>query len=155
MASSKTLKNYISELESYIPKHDNSNTKVSKSTIGWHIDHSLKVINNVSLALQNSDPNTYKNNMSLLGKFFLILGIFPRGKAKAPKHVRPPDVIKKEQLITQIADAKKNIETINALNKNAYFKHPMFGHISTKKVNRFLEVHTKHHLKIIKDILNV
>lgn len=151
--SSKKLYQYIDTLESHIANHETNNPKVSKATIGWQIDHSLKVINNVSKALQSSNPNDYEKNFSLLGKVFFTLGIFPRGKAKAPKHVKPPEVILKEDLISQIEEAKVNIKTLKDLNDNAFFKHPLFGHVNKKRVNRFLEIHTNHHLKIINDIL--
>lgn len=151
--SSKKINQYINTLEAHIANHETNNPKVSKATIGWQIDHSLKVINNVSKALQSSDPNDYEKNFSFLGKVFFTLGIFPRGKAKAPKHVKPPEIILKEDLITQIEEAKINVKTIKGLNDNAFFKHPLFGHVNKKRVNRFLEIHTNHHLKIINDIL--
>lgn len=150
---SKKINQYINTLEAHVANHETINPKVSESTIGWQIDHSLKVINNVSKALKSSEPNDYKRNFSLLGKVFFTLGTFPRGKAKAPKHVKPPEVILKEDLISQIEEAKVNIKTIKDLNDNAFFKHPMFGHVNKKRVNRFLEIHTNHHLKIINDIL--
>ncbi|MBT8245617.1 DUF1569 domain-containing protein [Winogradskyella sp.] len=154
MSSTIKLANYIKILESHIPKHELTNPKVSKATIGWQIGHSLKVINNVSKAMQSSEPNEYKKNFSFLGKVFFTLGTFPRGKAKAPKHVKPPEVILKESLISQIEEAKVNVKTIKDLNANAFFKHPLFGHVNKKRVHRFLEIHTNHHLKIINDILN-
>lgn len=153
MSSKKKLEEYISRLESHIPNQELTNPKVSKASVGWHIDHSLKVINNVCLAVQSSDPNTYEKNMTFLGKFLLTLGKLPRGKAKAPKHVMPPEMIEKNALVKQTEQAKKNIETINLLPQNAYFKHPIFGNINKKRVTRFLEIHTNHHLNIIKDIL--
>jgi hypothetical protein len=143
----------LTSLEEHIKNNSVSNSKISKSDIAWHIDHSLKVINNVSLALQSSDPNTYKNDFSFLGKVFFTLGFFPRGKAKAPKHVRPPEVISKEDLISQIELAKANIDTIATLEKNAYFKHPLFGNVNTPRIYKFLSMHTNHHVKIIKDIM--
>ena len=143
----------LNSLEAHIENNTVSNTKVSKSDIAWHIDHSLKVINNVVFAMQKSDPNAYKNNFSFLGKIFFTLGFFPRGKAKAPKHVKPPEVILKEDIISQMQLAKTNIETIASLDKNAFFKHPLFGDINTKRANRFLVLHTNHHLKIIDDII--
>ena len=155
MKKSKKLSNYIAEFESYIPQFETSNPKVSNSTIGWQIDHSLKVINKVSETLVNSDPSLYKKNFSFLGKLFFFLGFFPRGKAKAPKYVRPPEAILKKELISQLKNAKSNIESLKDLNENSFFKHPIFGNINTKRVNRFLELHTNHHLKIIRDILNV
>ena len=143
----------INTLDTHIANHKLSHPKTSKSNIAWHIDHSLKVINNVSAATQTSNPDLFKNNFSILGKVFFTLGFFPRGKAKAPKHVLPPEVITKADLIQQITLAKSNIDTLSNLDKNAYFKHPLFGHINTKRVPKFLVMHSNHHLKIINDIL--
>ncbi len=142
----------INNLESHIDNHTFTNPKVSKSNIAWHIDHSLKVINNVIVALQKSNPSTFKNNFSFLGKTFFMLGFFPRGKAKAPKQVKPPETILKEDLIKQIQLARTNIKSIPVLDKDAYFKHPLFGDINKKRIPRFLQMHTNHHLKIIRDI---
>lgn len=154
MKHTQKLFTYLNKLESVIPQHKETNLKVSQSTIGWQIDHSLKVINSVIIALQSSDPKLYKSNFSFLGKFFFTLGFFPRGRAKAPKHVRPPEIILKEDLVSQLQLAKSNIEAIENLDENAFFKHPIFGNINTKRVHRFLELHTNHHLKIIDDILS-
>lgn len=151
--SLKKINLVLIDLETQIENHDISNSNISKGDVSWHIDHSLKVINNVTSALQKSDPNVYENNFSLLGKVFFKLGFFPRGKAKAPKYVQPPEVILKEDLISQIELAKANIEAISGLDKNAYFKHPLFGNINTTRVYRFLLLHTNHHLKIINDIV--
>jgi len=148
------LSSYLDKIESYIPEHEKTNTSISKATIGWQIDHSLKVINSVVAAVQKSDPASYANNLKFLGKVFLKLGYFPRGKAKAPKHVKPPELISKEDLTTQLEQARLSIKTIPQLDKNAYFKHPLFGNVNTKRVSRFLEVHTNHHIKIIRDIIN-
>jgi len=143
----------LDSLEAYIENHNVSNPKISNGDVAWHIDHSLKVINNVVKALQTSDPSSYKNNFSFLAKLFFKLGFFPRGKAKAPKHVKPPENILKEDLITQFELSKMNMAIIASLDKNAYFKHPLFGNINTTRVYQFLELHTNHHLKIIDDIM--
>ena len=143
----------INKLESYIENHNVSNSKISKSNIGWHVDHSFKVINKVVETLQASEPKQYRDNFSVLGKIFFALGFFPRGKAKAPKYVKPPEIILKEDLINQLQQARENIKTIETLDKNAFFKHPLFGNINKKRVCRFLEVHSNHHLKIMDAIM--
>jgi len=151
--SFKKLNLTLKNLETHIENHNVSNPKISDADIAWHIDHSLKVINNVVSALQKSDPNLYKNNFSFLGKVFFTLGFFPRGKGKSPKHVKPPEVILKEDFIFQIEQAKTNINIISSLNINTYFNHTLFGNINKPRIYRFLIIHTNHHLKIINDIL--
>ena len=103
--------------------------------------------------MQKSDPALYIDNFSFLGKVLLTLKFFPRGKAKAPKHVLPSDTILVEDIKTQLAEARQNIKSITDLDKNAYFKHPLFGNVNTFRVIRFLDAHTNHHLKIVKSIL--
>ena len=103
--------------------------------------------------LQKSEPNLYKDNFSFLGKVLIKLNFFPKGKAKAPKHVLPPEIILKEDIFSQLAFAKENIKKIDNLDKNAFFKHPLFGNVNKKRVVPFLNAHTNHHIKIVKSIL--
>ena len=133
----KKLNLAVESLEAHIENNAVSNPKTSDASVGWHVDHSLKVINRVVASLQSSDPKMYANNFSFLGKVFFTLGFFPRGKAKAPKYVKPPEVILKEDLISQTELAKDNINTIAELDKNAFFKHPIFGNVNTTRVTRF------------------
>ncbi|SFN42774.1 Protein of unknown function [Bizionia echini] len=151
--SSKKLHVLIDSLENHINQYEVANSKISKASVGWHIDHSCKVINQVVITLQSSDPTLYKNDFSFMGKLFFTLGFFPRGKAKAPKNVKPPETIIKGDLVNQLQLARTNIDTIPNLDKNAFFKHPFFGDVNKKRIYRFLELHTHHHVKIICDIL--
>ena len=147
------LKIQLNEIESFIPLIDKENPKVSKSTIGWQLDHTLKVFNAVSKSIANSNPKEYKRKFNFWRTILFPIGYFPRGKAKAPKYVLPPEIIKPEDLKTQLLVAIENINTLNSLNKAMYFKHPIFGMLAKKKALRFLQMHTNHHLKIINDIL--
>jgi hypothetical protein len=81
------------------------------------------------------------------------IGYFPRGKVKAPKYVRPPEIITIEDLNEQIQLAYQNIERLKLADKHAHFKHFIFGLLDKKRTVRFLQLHTNHHLKIIRDIL--
>jgi len=153
MQSTKTLENKLNQIESYLSNHNLKNTKVSKVTVGWQLDHSLKVINAVVTTMQNSDPKLYKDNFSFLGKVLLKLNYFPKGKARAPKHIMPPETVSKAAIISQLALAKEHIKQIESLDENVFFKHPMFGNINKKRVVPFLNTHTNHHLKIVKSIL--
>lgn len=96
MKKSKKLSNYIAEFESYIPQFETSNTIVSESTIGWQIDHSLKVINGIIGILKGSKDEE-NSKLTLLGRFCLTTSYIPRDRGKSPKQVLPPKEIKKAE----------------------------------------------------------
>lgn len=147
------LNELISKIEAYIPKKDIRNDVVSKSNIGWQLDHALKVINGVCGIMIKTNPNKYKKEFNLMRTVLFPLCFIPRGRAKSPKIVLPPSIILKEDLLEQLQSARKNIENTKPLPKTSHFKHHVFGMLSKKQTLRFLEIHTKHHLKIIDDIL--
>lgn len=149
----KILIPLIKELESYIAVKDKRNDSVSTSDIAWQIDHSLKVFNLVSETLVNSDLELYKSKFNKWRLLLFTIGYFPRGKVKAPKYVRPPEVILTEDLASQLQLAYQNIDNIKLADKNAHFKHFIFGVLNRNRTIRFLQLHTNHHLKIIRDIL--
>jgi len=145
----------VSQLESKIAQFETSNLNVSNGSVGWHIEHSLKTIDQIITACKNSNPANYQWHFNF--KRFLILTIakkIPRGKAKAPKIVRPEGDINQETLILSLAKMKENISGWKDLDKNSYFPHPYFGNLNKKETESFLVLHTKHHLMIINDILN-
>jgi hypothetical protein len=129
------------------------NTRVSKASVGWHIDHSLKVINAVLGAIEKSDPNDYKHQFSFIRFIVFLKGSFPRGKAKSPKRVLPPEVILKEDIVKQLNLAEEKLKIIPNLLEKQHFAHPIFKKLNKKQTLKFLKLHTKHHFKIIIDIL--
>lgn len=146
------LKNLISQLESKIPFFDKANPSVSNSTVGWQIEHSLKTIHQISLAVKNSNPIEYQWKFNKSKLFISIIGFIPRGKAKAPKVVLPDGTISEESLTNSLQNVKTIIEEWKSLDKNAYFQHPFFGNLNKKSTEWFLKLHTNHHLKIVNDI---
>ena len=151
--NTQTLIPLIKELESYIAVKDKRNNSVSTSDIAWQIDHSLKVFNLVSETLVNSDLELYSTKFNKWRLLLFTIGYFPRGKVKAPKFARPPEVILTEDLVSQFQLVYQNIDNIKSANNNVHFKHFIFGVLNKNRTIRFLLIHTKHHLKIIRDIL--
>jgi hypothetical protein len=141
------------EIEQLFEKRNNSNTKVSEANVAWHLDHLLKTINQVSKKLMNSDPENFNSNFSAQRTFVHTSGIIPRGVAQSPENVRPPEVILLDSLKIQLKEAKINVEKITNLDEKANFEHPVFNQLDRDQTRRFLDVHTNHHLKIIRDIL--
>ena len=148
------LHKLLNQLESDISSFDKVNLAVSSGSVGWHIEHSLKTIDQIVTACKNSNPSNYQWRFNF--NRFLILTIakkIPRGKAKAPKIVRPEGEISLETLDMSLSKVKENLMDWKDLDKNTYFPHPFFGILNKKETENFLALHTKHHLMIIDDIL--
>ena len=107
----------IGLLESHILKRDVFNPEVSQADVAWHIDHSLKTINRIYEALENSNPEEFEPNFNFSRLCVFAWGDFPRGVAKAPKSVRPPEAISTEDLYLQLQEAKENLIKIESLNE--------------------------------------
>lgn len=148
------LTNLLFKIKNKLTFKNKINNRVSQSSVGWHLDHALKVINTVSEKTINSNPEDYKSNFNFKRLVLLNLGFFPRGKAKAPKITQPPKNILEAHVQAQLQTAHTNIKKLEKLSGNTYFNHPMFGMLNKKQTIRFLEIHTHHHLKIVSDILD-
>ena len=149
------LSKLIKSLEEKIPMMDAANTQISSAKVGWHIQHSLMVINSIINGLKQSDPTMYQWKFNLNKTLIFTLGKIPRGKGKAPKAVQPKEEITKDTLLESVEKANISVAELNKVQKNQYFLHPYFGHLNVKPTIKFLKIHTKHHLKIINDILLV
>ncbi|MEM8891269.1 MAG: DUF1569 domain-containing protein [Bacteroidota bacterium] len=150
---SKNMLKHFDEIEALIPYKDSLNTEVSKVDVAWHLDHSLKVVNRIYQALESSKPEEYRYQASIVRWAAYSWGDFPRGIAKSPSAVLPPEHITTNDIYRQLAEARAKMEQFKALPKNSFYSHFAFKNINRNKSIRFLEVHTNHHLKIIRDIL--
>ena len=143
----------FSDIINYIPERDKKNSKVSQVDVAWHLDHSLKTINRICEALEASNPDEYRSNFNFSRMVVFTAGAFPRGVAESPQGVRPPKVILTDSLYLQLEEARKNLRKLEQLHEKVHFKHPYFNVIDKGQTKRFLQIHTNHHLKIIRDIL--
>jgi len=148
------LKTLVNQLESHIVDFEKTNVAISQSSVGWHIDHSLMVINGIIDQLKKSNPEQYKWRLNWNRIFIQSINKIPRGKAKAPKVVQPLEPATAALLISKLEIAKNSLVDLETLNANSYFTHPYFGDLNLKNTLWFLNLHTNHHLKIIKDIAN-
>ena len=83
----------------------------------------------------------------------LLFNKIPRGKAKAPSFTQPANEVSMDMVLQQIDKARKSAELLSTVNKNKYFTHPIFGDLQLSTAIKFLYVHSYHHEKIIRDIL--
>ena len=66
------LKELIHQLENHIAVENKLNAKVSKVAVGWHIDHSLRLITAVINGLKKSNPDEFKKTFSLKKKILFM-----------------------------------------------------------------------------------
>lgn len=149
----KSLYYLLLQLENHIPNLEKTNPKVSNSTVGWQIDHCLLVINGIIGQLEISNPSKFQPKWNFPKFMVFTTGKIPRGKAKAPKAVIPIHVATQDELKAKLEAAKNNVLKLDSFFENHFFNHPFFKDLNVKQTKRFLTIHTKHHLKIIEDIL--
>ncbi|UII74517.1 DUF1569 domain-containing protein [Flagellimonas sp. HMM57] len=141
------------ELASYIKYRDSIDPNVSKVPVAWHVDHSLRTINEIYKAVKKSNPEEYRGSIHLGRSFLLLINKIPRGRAEAPKIVTPPDTILTDSLYIHLNEARFNLDAYDSVPEKAFFTHPYLGRLKKKTAKRFIEIHTEHHLKIIRDII--
>jgi hypothetical protein len=142
----------LAELSALIPRFEEENLAVSNVNIGWQIDHSLRVTNQVISALVRSNPEEYKPRFNWRKYYIFFTKRIPRGKVRAPKGILPTEEITESSLLLSIELAYENLRLLETLSPNHFFTHPFFGQVNVRETKVFIQIHTEHHLKIIRDI---
>ncbi len=142
----------IKELESTIPNQEDYNPEISKSNVGWHIEHILLTNKMIIEAVEKSNPADYTWSFKLSRIVVFTMNKIPRGKAKAPKVVFPK-TYDEQTLLEHLKIVTEKIQGLENMSSDKYFDHPYFGNLRLNKTIKFLEIHTKHHLEIINDII--
>jgi D-serine dehydratase len=149
----KNIDAIMPELASYIADHNQSNQAISQVAVGWHIEHSLLVIKQITATVAQSEPKLYKSKFNVKRFIVFLTKTIPRGKAKAPKVVIPSEEITVDSLQESLKNTYQAIAYLKDCQEKQYFMHPFFGQLNKKQTIKFLAIHTEHHLKIIRDIL--
>jgi Protein of unknown function (DUF1569) len=147
------LKTLVQQLEAQIPNAAATNTAVTASTVGWQIEHALLTINQIIRTVAASNPSEYKWSFNLMRTVVFFRQCIPRGRAKAPKVVQPKDNVTEATILAVLAKTHELLEVLPTLETNNFFPHPYFGKLNKQQTIIFLNIHTAHHLHIIKDII--
>ncbi|WP_312762280.1 DUF1569 domain-containing protein [Epilithonimonas sp.] len=151
----ENIQNQLRKIESLLPEIDKENLQVSKASVGWHLEHSLLILNGSLKGLTITNPENYKPKFSIKKFVFLNFGLIPRGKIKSPMQFFPLETPTKESIEKLLNLAKERLEAVKNLPSKSYITHPFLGDFDKKTTLKFLGLHTNHHLKIVGDILKI
>jgi len=149
----KNIEQLLDDLTAFVKDSDKMNASVSLANVGWHVENSLLVIKKMVSALTASDPTRYKWKFNLSRAIVFTINKFPRGKGKAPDAVNP-NQIEKIDIDVLFANARQKIEDLKKADPNKFYEHNIFGVLNKKNTFIVLNIHTNHHVPIIKDIIS-
>lgn len=139
-------------LASRIAQRNRFHAPTSAWNVGQQIEHCCLVIDSVQRALATSTPPAPRARVSLARRFVFLTGRIPRGRAQAPRSVRPQPVPEPADLEERVQGARVQVDTIRGLAPDRWFRHFAFDVLRRDEALRFLEIHTNHHLRIIRRI---
>ena len=147
------------ELASDHPLHDAEAAEVSSWTIGKQLEHLLlsdsSVFDSFDRLIDGRQGPT-PGGPTLIGRIILATGFIPRGRGKAPKAVRPAgrDASDIEAGLHRLRQRCGQLrEHLPLFEESGWrFRHPYFGVLAVDGWMRFMDVHHRHHLKIVRDI---
>jgi len=120
-----------------------------------HVDHSVKVMSSIVGRLL--DLNAERGRpFSFIGRLILLFGWIPRGRGKSPKRLVGARRTREElsAALDALASQLAQLDTAHlAPARGPIVPHPLFGSLTPPQAVRFAAIHTKHHLKIVADLL--
>ncbi len=136
-----------------------SNDAVSGWSVGLHVEHLWRSDSGLLGWIQKrlDDPAaTSDGGPTRTGRAVLVSGWIPRGRAKAPERTLP-ETLDIESLPERLVELHGLAEALgprlpNLHESRATMEHPILGHFTPAQWLRFLDVHHRHHEKIIRDI---
>lgn len=149
----KELDILLIELEKKTQNQEMLNPMISKSSVGWHIEHALLVMNLTIESIQKSNPENYKRAFNFNRFMVFAMNKIPRGKVRAPKSVQPKENFTSDSLKAHIEKSKHNLSQLRTLSPKHYFEHPFMGQLKLNSTIRFIKLHTQHHFNIINEII--
>ncbi|MCG8607339.1 DUF1569 domain-containing protein [bacterium] len=144
----------LNKIDQLIPQRVIRNEQVSKWSVGMQIEHALLATNRICQALAKSEPYTGKIKKSFLRRMIFFTGVIPRGRGKSPPGAIPREQATEAELRELLISAHQAARKAAEAHGDNMWEHFLFGVLKKDDALRFVEIHNKHHLKIISDILS-
>ncbi len=130
--------------------------RVSNWSVADHLDHLAKAnqaMVGATLGILDAETEDTGGGPTLVGRAILLTGWIPRGVGKAPKYARPQtgssedlrrDLEASQRAVVALAVRLGEIEASRARSN-----HFAFGNLTPFQWVRVIDIHTRHHLKIV------
>jgi hypothetical protein len=148
------LNGQLTELDNFTNSALVGRDSISKWSVGQHIEHSLIAISGMILALRKEHPGTGSRAANLYRDTVMQSKEFPRGAIEAPAISRPSDNPSQEFLARLILKTRNRLGNPLAISEKATLIHPIMDVMYRNEALEFMTIHTEHHLKIIREILD-
>ncbi len=143
----------ISRMMEHLADFDVSASRISKWSVGMHLHHCCRSTIGICKALAASEEPVPPRGFNPKREVLLRTGWIPRGRAKAPDIAMPSDAITREEVEELLAKAREHLSAATELPPTRWFRHFILGVLDRDDSLRFIDVHNRHHLKIVARIL--
>jgi hypothetical protein len=132
--------------------------RISAWSVADQLDHIARATQAMAGAIEKAlQPDAPSGGRpSLVGRAVLFTGWIPRGVGKAPQSTEPEPGSREElgSLLTQSRQALDRLESRlpEIDGARGRVNHFAFGDLTPRQWLSVIEIHTRHHLKIIRDI---
>jgi hypothetical protein len=132
-----------------------SRASVSGWSVAQQLDHILKVCSAMLKGMLRPG-DAPPGGINMTGRLILLVGRIPRGRGKAPERLRGVDA-SPEELAASLAETRRLLAEVRAESfgpaNNPIVRHPYFGGLTPSQTLRTIVVHTRHHLRIAREII--
>ncbi len=153
------------EMDSILQWSDHTLFQGEAVVSNWSPAQQLHHIAKVNLVIASSlitmsqkpEEEDSDRRASITGVSVLATGYIPRGRGKSPGRLRPPADLTRDQLTSALNKSESAVGEVGVLlgllqSRKGRIEHPHFGFMRPSQWIRFMNVHTNHHLKIVRDI---
>ncbi len=143
----------LDEMRGYAPQTDKRVADVSGWSVGMHVHHLNLAMIGVCRSLAASEPPVPPSTFNPLRALIFTSGRIPRGRGKSPEAAVPSDGITEAELLTMLEESERLLDASRTLSPDHWYRHFAFGVLDRDRTLKFLRIHNRHHLRIVRDIL--
>ncbi len=153
----------MAQLRDYVEHASVHRPDISSWTVGDHVEHVLIVSGGFAVALVSGravpsptdSADDKKVRMQAYSKHRVLdTGSIPRGSVTAPPAGQPKGGLDADALYALTEKTSARLARAANVPETALAHHPLLGELTRDEVFRFLDVHARHHMAIMDDILS-